>query len=73
MTTIKFYTAEEVSSITGMSRAWVWKQARLGMIPHHRLGGSYRWTDEDLAALAAQSAVQPKQAGRLVPLRRGGR
>jgi hypothetical protein len=55
---LNFYTAQQVSSMTGMGIDWIWQQARLGKIPHH--GGRYRWTDGDLAALTAQTAVAPK-------------
>ena len=54
---INFYTAQQVSEMTGMGIDWVWRQARENKIPHHKLGGRYRWTAEDLAALAAQTAV----------------
>lgn len=73
MTAHKFYTVHEVAELTGMSRAWVWKAAREGKIAHHRFGGSYRWTDDDLIALATQSAVKPSGPPRLTPLRRGGK
>jgi len=36
---------------------WVWAQCRERKIPHHKLGRSYRFTDGDLKALAAQSAA----------------
>ena len=55
-----FYTAQQVSAMTGMGVDWLWRQARLGKIPHHKFGGRYRWTDDDLAALTAQTAVAPK-------------
>lgn len=54
-----FYSAEQVSKMTGMSVDWLWRQAREGRISHHKLGGRYRWTAEDLMTLAAQSAVAP--------------
>jgi predicted DNA-binding transcriptional regulator AlpA len=57
---LNFYTAQQVSAKTGMSVDWIWRQARMGRIPHHKLGGRYRWTDDDLAVLATQSAVAPK-------------
>jgi predicted DNA-binding transcriptional regulator AlpA len=57
---LNFYTGQQVSSMTGMGIDWIWQQARLGKIPHHKLGGRYRWTDGDLAALTAQTAVAPK-------------
>ena len=59
---IIFYTAEQVSEMTGMGRDWVWRMARDGKIPHHKLGGRYRWTEGDLIALAEQTAVQTAKA-----------
>jgi predicted DNA-binding transcriptional regulator AlpA len=55
-----FYTAQQVSAMTSLGVTWLWKQCREGKIPHHKLGGRYRWTDDDLAALTAQTAVAPK-------------
>jgi excisionase family DNA binding protein len=67
-----FYSAAQVSKMTGMSVDWLWRQAREGRIPHHKLGGRYRWTAEDLTTLGAQSAVAPVPAqDDLVPVRGG--
>lgn len=67
-----FYSAEQVSKMTGMSVDWLWRQAREGRISHHKLGGRYRWTAEDLTTLAAQSAVAPVASrDDLVPVRGG--
>jgi excisionase family DNA binding protein len=54
-----FYTAQQVSAITGMSIDWIWQQCREGRIAHHKLGSKYRFTESDLSILAAQSAVSP--------------
>jgi hypothetical protein len=54
-----FYSAQQISAMTGMSVDWIWKQARLGKIQHHKLGSKYRFTAGDLSALVAQSAVSP--------------
>ena len=67
-----FYSAEQVSKMTGMSVDWLWRQARESRIPHHKLGGRYRWTAEDLTAWGAQSAVASVLAqDDLVPVRGG--
>jgi hypothetical protein len=67
-----FYSAEQVSKMTGMIVDWLWRQAREYRIPHHKLGGRYRWTAEDLTTLAAQSAVAPVLSqDDLVPVRGG--
>lgn len=54
---LNYYTVKQVSTMTGMSTDWLWKQLREERLPHHRLGGSYRFTASDLQALAAQTAV----------------
>lgn len=69
---LNFYTARQVSAITGMSIDWIWQQCREGRIQHHKLGSKYRFTADDLSALAAQSAVSPTMlADDLVPVRGG--
>jgi predicted DNA-binding transcriptional regulator AlpA len=54
---LNFYTAQQVSAMTSLGVDWIWRQARLGKIPHHKLGGRYRWTEEDIADLKAATAV----------------
>src|SRR3954453_19774863 len=34
----RLLTAEEVAQLTGMTKEWVWAQARADLIPHVRLG-----------------------------------
>jgi excisionase family DNA binding protein len=58
---LTFYTARQVSAMTGMSIDWIWKQCRDGKIAHHKLGSSVRFTADDVSALAAQSAVSPTE------------
>jgi len=71
---LSFYSVQQVSTMTGMSVDWLWKQCRLAAIPHHKLGSKYRFTADDLKALAAQSAVVAKApVSKLVPLRGGRR
>lgn len=73
---MEFYTAQQVADKTGMGVDWLWRQARDKKIPHHKLGGRYRWTESDLEALAEQSAVTPSEpVGReaLIPLGRSRR
>lgn len=60
---LNFYTAQQVSAMTGMGVDWIWRQARSGKIPHHKLGGRYRWTDDDLATLTTHTAVAPMVTG----------
>ena len=67
-----FYSARQVSEITGMSVDWIWQQCREGKIQHHKLGSKYRFTPGDLSALVAQSAVLPTVLkDGLVPTRGG--
>jgi excisionase family DNA binding protein len=54
-----YYTVEQVAIMLSRGKDWVWAQCRDRKIPHHKLGRSYRFTDGDLKALAAQSAVTP--------------
>jgi excisionase family DNA binding protein len=56
---LNFYSAQQAAEMTGMSVDWIWKQCRDGKIAHHKLGSKYRFTADDLSALAAQSAVSP--------------
>jgi len=69
--TITFYSAHDAAQMTGMSVDWIWKQCRDGKIAHHKLGSKYRFTESDLSALAAQSAVELKPQNDLVPTRGG--
>ena len=57
MTLPRFHTVEEVAAMLGHGPDWVWAQCRNGTIAHHKLGRSYRFTDDDVAHLAAQTAV----------------
>jgi excisionase family DNA binding protein len=57
---LAYYTVEQVSEQTGMSKDWLWQQCRDRKIPHHRLGRTYRFTADDLANLQAATAVAPK-------------
>jgi Helix-turn-helix domain len=69
---LNFYSARQVSAITGMSIDWIWQQCREGRIQHHKLGSKYRFTPGDLSALAAATAVLPTVLKNdLVPTRGG--
>ena len=43
-------TADEVAIRLGVSREWVWAQARAGRIPHVRLGRYRRFREEAIEA-----------------------
>ena len=53
-------TAEEVAERLGVTKDWVWAQARAGRIPHIQLGRYRRFREEALErwldALEARSA-----------------
>ena len=69
---LNFYSARQVSVITGMSIDWIWQQCREGRIQHHKLGSKYRFTADDLSALAKRTAVSPTMvADDLIPVRGG--
>jgi len=66
---IIFFTAQQVSEMTGLGVDWIWRQARENRIPHHKLGGRYRWTADDLVALQQQTAVTPVEFDDMAPAR----
>lgn len=46
----RLLTAEEVAELTGMTKEWVWAQARADRIPHVRLGRYCRFREEAIDA-----------------------
>ena len=46
----RLLTAEEVAERLGVTKEWVWAQARAGRIPHVRLGRYRRFRQEALEA-----------------------
>ena len=42
----RLLTAEEVAELTGMTKEWIWAQARADRIPHLRLGRYCRFREE---------------------------
>jgi excisionase family DNA binding protein len=42
----KLLTAEEVAERLGMTKEWVWAQARKGTIPHVRFGRNRRFRED---------------------------
>jgi excisionase family DNA binding protein len=67
---IIFFSAKQVSEMTGLGVDWIWRQARENRIPHHKLGGRYRWTAADIATWTEQTGVKPVESGaqNLVPI-----
>jgi predicted DNA-binding transcriptional regulator AlpA len=58
-----FLTMAQVAKFTGMSPDWLWAQCRTSAVAHHRFGRSYRFSQQDLRDLAAQTAVTPTAGG----------
>lgn len=67
----RYYTIEEVAELTQMSQKWLWRQCRESKIPHHRFGSRYRFSEEDLPRLAAETRVEASESAELVPSSRG--
>jgi excisionase family DNA binding protein len=44
----KLLTVEEVAERLGVTKDWVWAQARAGRIPHVRLGRYRRFREESI-------------------------
>jgi len=68
----RLLTVEEVAERLGVTKDWVWAQARAGRIPHVQLGRYRRFREEALEKwldqLELQSASDPQLAH---PLERG--
>jgi excisionase family DNA binding protein len=60
-------TAEEVAERLGVTKDWVWAQARAGRIPHVRLGRYCRFREEAIEAWVIQleSAAPPILSGQV--------
>ena len=58
----RLLTADEVAERLGVTKDWVWAQARAGLIPHVQLGRYRRFRedalDEWLAGLENRSAAR---------------
>lgn len=64
-TVTSLLTAEEVAERLGVTKDWVWAQARAGRIPHVRLGRYCRFREEAIEAWVIQleSASRPTHNG----------
>jgi hypothetical protein len=60
---VKCYTAEQVSAMTqgAVSAYWLEQKAREEEIPAHKLGRSWRWSDEDVVTLLEYCRRVPRQ------------
>lgn len=58
----RLLTVEEVADRLGVTKDWVWAQARAGRIPHVRLGRYRRFREEAIEAWLQQleqSSLKP--------------
>ena len=44
-----FLTVDEVAKMVGVSRAWLYRQAKSGTIPHVRIGSVIRFSNSDIS------------------------
>ena len=44
-----FLTVDEVAKMIGVSRAWLYRQAKCGTIPHVRIGSVIRFSNSDIS------------------------
>lgn len=65
------FRPEEVAEMLGLTKQYIWKLAREGLVAHHRFGGRYRFSKADVEAILAISRheVEPV-AGGPVPIGR---
>lgn len=60
--TLVLHRPADVARMLGCSEWWVKEQARKRRIPFAWIGGSYRFTDEHVAAIIARFEVRPDDA-----------
>lgn len=53
------YRVKDAAAYLGVTEAWMKKKAKHRLIPVRILGGSYAWTEDDLAAIVADSLQTP--------------
>jgi len=63
----RLLTADEVAERLGVTKGWVWAQARAGRIPHVQLGRYRRFREEALEAWLDHLESSDKGATRLAP------
>lgn len=57
-------TADQAALLLGVPESWVREHARLGDLPHRRIGKHLRFTEDDIAAYIAASAHGPQPVKR---------
>lgn len=63
---ISLLTAEEVAKRLGVTKDWVWAQARAGRIPHVRLGRYRRFREEAIEAWVLELEAAAARARQMV-------
>jgi excisionase family DNA binding protein len=66
----RLLTAEEVADRLGVTKTWVWAQAREGRIPHVRLGRYRRFREEALEQWLGDLEARSVEGRRLTPSQR---
>jgi excisionase family DNA binding protein len=56
------HTLDEAAGILRVKPSWLERQAAARKIPFAMLGGSYRFTDDHLAAIVSQYEMRPGRA-----------
>jgi excisionase family DNA binding protein len=51
------YSVPEAAARLSVAPKWLYERTRKNAIPHHRLGKYVRFSEEDLAAIVASSAI----------------
>jgi excisionase family DNA binding protein len=59
--TVLLHTAEEAANLLRVRRSWLERQAAARRVPFTMLGGSYRFTDEHLAAIVSLHERAPSE------------
>lgn len=55
----KPYDADEVAEIIGKTPNWVKRNAQ--RLPHRKIGRTYTWSDDDIAAILEAARYRPGQ------------
>ncbi|MEU4410664.1 hypothetical protein AB0F88_39690 [Streptosporangium sp. NPDC023963] len=63
----RLYNAEETSPQVRKSAGWLLRKARVKAIPHTRIGANVFWTDEQIARIIRDGAVEPKPRAEKTP------
>lgn len=59
-----YFTSQQLAELTGTNHRWILRQCRKGLLPHHRVGKSVRFTGDDLSAIAERGSDLPRARAR---------